>query len=263
VSFDDKGDRVTARFADHDGREHEATADVLICADGIHSRARRIFYPGEGAPAYSGIMLWRGTSRAKPFLTGASMVAVGSTQQKWVAYPITAADADGLATINWLSELPRAEMLAPEEWNRPGRLTDFHAEFTSWVYDWASPADIMARADGIFEFPMVDRDPIPRWSFGRVTLLGDAAHAMYPVGSNGSSQAILDGMCVAETLTAHADPIEALRAYEAERLPATTRTVEAHRQRQAENADTGAEMEANTRRFQKTVGFDVETVNRQ
>jgi 2-polyprenyl-6-methoxyphenol hydroxylase-like FAD-dependent oxidoreductase len=263
TEIEDKGDRIVARFADHAGKTHEATADVLIAADGIHSRARRIFYPDEGAPAYSGIMMWRGTSRAKPFLTGASMVAVGHSLQKWIAYPITHPGVDGLCTINWLSELPRTEMLAPEEWNRPGKLADFHGEFTSWSYDWANPAEIMANADGIFEFPMVDRDPVPRWTFGRATLLGDAAHAMYPVGSNGSSQAILDAACIAETLAAHpSDPQQALRAYEARRLPATTKTVQAHRERQSETASDVAEMEANTEKFRKAVGFDVETVNK-
>jgi 2-polyprenyl-6-methoxyphenol hydroxylase-like FAD-dependent oxidoreductase len=190
------------------------------------------------------------------------MVAVGHAQQKWVAYPITYPGADGLVTINWLAELPRPEMLRPEEWNRPGSLDDFYPEFTGWSFDWCDAAAVMRDNHGVYEFPMVDRDPIPRWSFGRATLLGDAAHPMYPVGSNGSSQAILDAMAVAAALAAHADPVEALAAYEAERLPATARTVEAHRVRQAEMSTDRAALEDSTRRFQKIVGFDVETVNR-
>ena len=264
-SFEERGGKVVARFADHTGGQYRANGDILIAADGIHSRARRIFYPNQGDPAYSGIMMWRATSRAKPFLTGASMVAVGTKEQKWIAYPISQPDADGLCTINWLSELPRPEMIRPEEWNRPGSLDDFYPEFANWRWDWCDAAAIMRNAEAVYEFPMVDRDPIPQWSFGRVTLLGDAAHPMYPVGSNGSSQAILDASCIVEQLVGHreADAEQALKAYEAERLPATTKTVEAHRERQTEKEpQSAAELEASTARFQKAVGFDVETVNR-
>ena len=223
---------------------------------------REIFYPNQGAPSYSGIFLWRGISRARPFLTGASMVAVGRREQKFIAYPITYPDAQGMVTINWLAELPRAEMLQPEDWNRKGDLADFYPQFENWKWNWLDAASLMRHADGIYEFPMVDRDPIPKWSFGRATLLGDAAHAMYPVGSNGSSQAILDGAAIAEALAATKDPIAGLAAYEAERLPATTKTVQAHRERAVENATDRDQIEANTRKFQETVGFDVETVNR-
>jgi 2-polyprenyl-6-methoxyphenol hydroxylase-like FAD-dependent oxidoreductase len=263
TGFEERGGKVVARFVDRDGASYRPNGDVLIAADGIHSRARRIFYPNQGDPAYSGIMMWRATSRAKPFLTGSSMVAVGTKEQKWVAYPISQPDGDGLCTINWLAELPRPEMIRPEEWNRPGKLEDFYLEFADWAWDWCDAAAIMRAADAVYEFPMVDRDPIPQWTFGRVTLLGDAAHPMYPVGSNGSSQAILDASCIADMLVTHADPEAALKAYEAERLPATTKTVEAHRERQQETEPQSAEeLVASTERFQKTVGFDVATVNR-
>jgi len=263
TDFEEKDGKVTARFVDFSGNTHTASGDVLIAADGIHSRMREIFYPNQGAPSYSGIFLWRGISRARPFLTGASMVAVGRREQKFIAYPITYPDAQGMVTINWLAELPRAEMLQPEDWNRKGDLADFYPQFENWKWNWLDAASLMRHADGIYEFPMVDRDPIPKWSFGRATLLGDAAHAMYPVGSNGSSQAILDGAAIAEALAATKDPIAGLAAYEAERLPATTKTVQAHRERAVENATDRDQIEANTRKFQETVGFDVESVNRQ
>ena len=263
VGFEARGDEVLVQFADHTGAAlAPETADILIAADGIHSRARRILYPDEGQPAYSGIMMWRGVSRAKPFLTGSSMIAVGDAAQKFVSYPVTAPDADGRALINWICELPRPDMLAPEDWNRPGRIEDFYPSFTGWAFDWCDVPAIVRDAEGVFEFPMVDRDPLPRWSFGRVTLLGDAAHPMYPVGSNGASQAILDASALADALAAHADPVEALRAYETARLAATARTVQAHRERQFEQPATGSELEASNERFKKIVGFDVETVNR-
>jgi 2-polyprenyl-6-methoxyphenol hydroxylase-like FAD-dependent oxidoreductase len=263
VGFEARDDEVRVHFADPAGAAlAPETADILVAADGIHSRARRILYPDEGQPAYSGIMMWRGVSRAKPFLTGSSMIAVGDAAQKFVSYPVTAPDADGRALINWICELPRPDMLAPEDWNRPGRIEDFYPAFTGWAFDWCDVPAIVRAADGVFEFPMVDRDPLLRWSFGRVTLLGDAAHPMYPVGSNGASQAILDASALAEALVAHANPVEALKAYETARLAATARTVHAHRERQWEQPATGRDLEAANERFKKTVGFDVETVNR-
>lgn len=280
TGFTDEQNGVTARFTDHMGAETVARGDVLIACDGIHSRAREILYPDQGSPAYSGVMLWRGISRAKSFMTDASMVAIGHNTQKFIAYPITHPDADGEVTINWLAELPRAEMLRSEDWNRPGHLDDFYPQFESWAYDWLSPADIIRNAEGIFEFPMVDRDPVDRWSFGRVTLLGDAAHPMYPVGSNGSSQAILDASALARALATHSNPVDALKAYEEERLETTTKIVLAHRERAFKNAMETVEERAPegfnkledviapeeiakaAEEFKKIAGFDQATVNR-
>ena len=259
VDFEEGRQGRRSRFEDRDGKTHTATGDVLIAADGIHSRARRIFYPDEGAPVYSGITFWRGVSRVRPFLTGATFLVVGDREQKFLAYPLEAPGADGKCLTNWICELARPEMLAPEDWSRGGRLEDFAFEFEAWRYGGLDAGEVIRSAEAIFEFPMADRNPVPRWSYGRATLLGDAAHPMYPVGSNGASQAVLDAVALAEKLSAISDPAEA--TYATERLPATARTVQAHRARAQETTTDAAEIEKR-QNFRKTVGFDVETVNR-
>jgi 5-methylphenazine-1-carboxylate 1-monooxygenase len=211
------------------GEPAQVPGDVLVAADGIHSKIRAQFYPDEGAPAYSGRVLWRGVSPAPPFLTGASMIMAGHQNQKFVAYPIAPVQADGRQTINWIAELPVPQMLQREDWNRPGALAAFLPAFESWAFDWLDVPGLIRSAGAVFEFPMVDRDPLPRWSHGRATLLGDAAHPMYPVGSNGASQAILDADVLARALAGASSPEAALAAYEAQRLPATAAIVRANR----------------------------------
>jgi 2-polyprenyl-6-methoxyphenol hydroxylase-like FAD-dependent oxidoreductase len=223
--------RIDFQLTDSSGGAHTESADLLICADGIHSAARASLYPGEGRPIYSGRTLWRATTYAKPFLSGASMIMAGHQDQKFVCYPIEPARADGLQRINWIAELAIPEFRRREDWNREGQREDFLPRFTAWRFDWLDvPALITGADSAIYEYPMVDRDPLPRWSHGRMTLLGDAAHPMYPIGSNGASQAILDVDALARALRANADPVEALAAYEAERLPATAAIVRANRQ---------------------------------
>jgi 2-polyprenyl-6-methoxyphenol hydroxylase-like FAD-dependent oxidoreductase len=224
------GDRVDLQFTDMSGGAHAASAEVLICADGIHSAARASLYPGEGRPIYSGRTLWRATSLAKPYLTGATMIMAGHQDQKFVCYPIEPVRPDGLQRINWIAELRIEEFRRREDWNREGRLEDFYPRFKSWTFDWLDIPGLITSAETIYEYPMVDRDPLPRWSHGRMTLLGDAAHAMYPIGSNGASQAILDVDALARPLRENADPIAALAAYEQARLPATAAIVRANRQ---------------------------------
>lgn len=221
--------RIVARFVDHEGVTREVSADLLICADGIHSAARAGLYPDEGPPVYGGRILWRATSMAAPFLTGATMIMAGHQDQKFVAYPITPPGPDGRQRINWIAELSVAKNLRREDWNRPGDPADFLPKFEGWRFDWLDVPGLIRSAEVIYEFPLVDRDPLPRWSHGRMTLLGDAAHPMYPIGSNGASQAILDARALVRALAAHADPVEALAAYEAERLPATAAIVAANR----------------------------------
>jgi 2-polyprenyl-6-methoxyphenol hydroxylase-like FAD-dependent oxidoreductase len=217
-------------FAEAQGKGTvEVPGDLLIAADGIHSRIRAQFFPDEGPPAYSGRMLWRGLSHAKPFLTGASMIMAGHQNQKFVAYPIAPPRADGLQPINWIAELAAPGMPRREDWNRPGALDAFLPAFENWTFDWLSVPGLIRAADAVFEFPMVDRDPLPGWTHGRITLLGDAAHPMYPVGSNGASQAILDADALAQALATESTSEAALRAYEAGRLPATAAIVRANR----------------------------------
>ncbi|WP_437999752.1 flavin-dependent oxidoreductase [Sorangium sp. So ce185] len=229
MDHEEGGGRIVARFLDRAGAAWEVPADLLICADGIHSAARARLYPDEGPPIYGGHILWRGTSLAAPFLTGASMVIAGHRDQKFVIYPISPPGPDGRQRINWAADLAVAKNLRREDWNRPGDPAEFLPRFESWRFDWLDVPGLVRDAEAIYEFPLVDRDPVPRWSHGRMTLLGDAAHPMYPNGSNGASQAILDARALVRALAAHADPVEALAAYEAERLPATAAIVAANR----------------------------------
>ncbi|MSP77587.1 MAG: flavin-dependent oxidoreductase [Rhodospirillaceae bacterium] len=227
--------KVSAQFVDRDGIPVEnAEADILIGADGIHSAVRAQFYPDEGPPKWQGILMWRGVTVGKPFLDGATMVQAGHHTQKFVCYPVSRAHADrGEALINWICDLHMGDGALPsrEDWNKPGKLADFLPRFADWKFDWLDVPEVIRRAHTILEFPMVDRDPLPRWSHGRITLLGDAAHPMYPIGSNGASQAIIDGEAITQELVATADPEVALKRYEERRLPPMARIVDSNRRK--------------------------------
>ena len=225
VEQDDRG--VTATFSNGPGGTHRATARgrVAIACDGINSAVRKQFYPDEGEPRYSGVNMWRGVTRWKPMLSGASMVRAGwLSHGKMVIYPIRAAGHDGMQLINWVAEIETPNY-RKRDWNRAGTLSDFIGAFADWHFDWLDVPAFIRAADQVLEFPMVDQDPLPRWSFGRVTLLGDAAHPMVPRGSNGAGQAILDARALTSALLQHPDPGAALAAYQSQRLEATTRVV--------------------------------------
>lgn len=242
-SFTERGDQVEATFVKRiDGRATgESVAveagDALVGADGIHSRVRRHFYPDEHAPKFSGKVLWRGVTEGEPYLTGRSMFMAGYANRKFVAYPICIETAArGRSLINWVADVYLGEEYAgtPRDWNRQVSKSVVLPAFESWRFD--SPdfkLDIPALIEGasaIYEFPMIDRDPVQRWSFGRVTLLGDAAHPMYPIGSNGASQAILDAPALVEALTMEPDVVSALQRYEQARLQPTARIVLSNRE---------------------------------
>lgn len=211
---------VTVNFADGSSMRGRA----VIACDGIHSAIRKQFYPDEGEPRYSGVNMWRGVTRWKPMLSGASMVRAGwLSHGKMVIYPIRRVDADGLQLVNWVAEIETPNY-RKRDWNRPGSLDDFLPAFSGWHFEWLDVPAFIRAADSVLEFPMVDQDPLPRWTFGRVTLLGDAAHPMVPRGSNGAGQAILDARALTAALLAH-EPAAALAAYEKQRLEATTRIV--------------------------------------
>ncbi|WP_136057316.1 flavin-dependent oxidoreductase [Microbacterium sp. K24] len=214
----------TARFATDDGEVAE-TADVIIAADGIHSALRAQRYPAEGAPPWGGLTLWRGITRIPAFLDGRTMIMAGDGEQKFVAYPLSDVDAAGDMLVNFIAER-RVGGSGDADWNRAVDPAPIAELFRGWSFDWLDVPAAIARAEEILEYPMVDRDPLPRWTFGRTTLLGDAAHAMYPNGSNGGSQAILDARTLAFQLaTAEGSPagIEAaLARYEEARRPAMT-----------------------------------------
>ena len=225
VEQDEAG--VTVRFSDGPGGAGRFTARgrVAIACDGINSAIRKQFFPDEGEPRYSGVNMWRGVTRWKPILSGASMVRAGwLSHGKMVIYPIRAAGSDGLQLVNWVAEI-ETPTYRKRDWNRAGSLEDFIGAFADWHFDWLDVPAFIRAADSVLEFPMVDQDPLPRWSFGRITLLGDAAHPMVPRGSNGAGQAILDVRVLTDALRDQADPVAALASYEKQRLEATTRVV--------------------------------------
>lgn len=205
-------------------------SDIVIGSDGIHSAVRAQLHPDQGLPHPSGLVLWRGATLAAPYLDGRTMFMAGDDSQKVVVYPISPVGPDGVQLINWVAELPMDVDMATVSWNREVDVASVAEPFQSWDFGWIHVGQLIAGAPNAYEFPMVDRTPVDRWTFGRVTLLGDAAHAMRPNGSNGSSQAILDGEAITQALDAHSDPGEALRAYEAERLEPTARLTLANRQ---------------------------------
>ncbi len=220
---------ASATFEAANASPISVSSDLLICADGIHSSARQQMYPAEGAPIYSGRLLWRGTTLAAPYLTGASMIMAGFEDQKFVCYPIEAVRPDGLQLINWIAELRRPLPEREQGWSREGDIDDFLPEFDHWQFDWLDVPGLIRGAQRIYEYPMVDREPVPSWNHGCATLLGDSAHPMYPIGSNGASQAILDSQALAAALVQGDSVPAALQIYEQQRLPSTAAIVKANR----------------------------------
>jgi len=204
-------------------------ADIAIGCDGVNSAVRRVFYPDEQV-CFTGINTWRGVTRLKPFFDGRTYVRIGSIKTaKMVIYPIIDnIDGDGRQLINWVAELT-SETQSRNDWNKPGKLEDFYHYFEKWSFDWLDVAAMIRNADAILEYPMVDKDPVGRWTFGRVTLTGDAAHPMYPRGSNGAAQALIDVRILADFLYQLKNPLEALEAYETARLGTTSEIVRANR----------------------------------
>ena len=274
---------VTAYFTNRETGENSRveTGELLIGADGINSVVRQQLYPNEGPPVYSENVLYRGTTRMKPFLNGSSMAMIGSMQQKMVVYPIDPTpDADGNYLINWVGNLKEGKSrLTARDWNREAdkaRLVDIYKE---WTFYWLDVPAMINGAKAVYEFPMSDRDPLDRWTFGRVTLLGDAAHPMYPIGSNGASQAILDADYLAECLLTSENVVDALEAYDKERVPAAAKVV---LQNRAKGPDQIMDMMeerfpqgftpdeipheelANVmEHYKKIAGFDVQTLNQK
>jgi 2-polyprenyl-6-methoxyphenol hydroxylase-like FAD-dependent oxidoreductase len=227
---------VRADFVARDAStpREEASGRLLIAADGIHSAVRRAFYPDEGPPRWNGAVMWRGVADAPAYLDGHTMIMAGHARLKFVCYPIShQASRPGLHRINYVAEIryDRTELSEREDWNKPGRFEDFLPAFADWHFDWLDVPAVISAAPETFVYPMVDRDPLPRWTHGPVTLLGDAAHPMYPIGSNGASQAILDARTLTGCLRHYRDDLErGLERYEAIRREATSAIVFANRQ---------------------------------
>lgn len=279
----ENGDSIEIELAERQtaaplGRE---TGSAFVAADGIHSKARSRLYPDEGPPVWGGIMMWRGVTRGPRFLGGRTMAMSGCKQRKFVCYPI-ADDGEG-SVINWIADLARPPdaLWQREDWNRPGQLDDFLPRFADWHFDWLDVPWVIRNAERVFEYPMVDRNPLPRWTHGRMTLLGDAAHAMYPIGSNGASQAILDARVLTRELQRQGLSESALLAYDEERRPATAKIVQANRgdgpdkvldiveQRapggfeRIEDVLSHQERAETAAAYKRLAGFDVETLNRR
>ncbi len=233
-SFSEDEGGVTAYFFDRAGA-HRFTArgDVLIGADGIHSVVREKLYPKEGVPTWNGLMLWRGAQDWPAFLTGRSMVVAGGLAAKLVIYPIAEGSRADKRLTNWAVIGRVGDGTTPlphkNDWSRPGRFEDLMPHVQRFRIPFVDGRALIEATPEFWEYPMCDREPLPRWSFGRVTLLGDAAHPMYPVGSNGASQAILDARCLADRLKDADNPVHALWLYEQTRLPYTTEIVRMNR----------------------------------
>jgi 5-methylphenazine-1-carboxylate 1-monooxygenase len=281
TGWEERGDRIAARFADRTGAQiAEVEGDVLIAADGIHSAARAALHPDEGPPIWNGAILWRGTAVAQPFLGGRTMIMAGHEYQKFVCYPLRDLP-DGRQLINFVAERKFSpdQSWRREDWNRAGKVEEYLPPFESWRFDWLDVPGLIRAAETVYEYPMVDRDPLDAWRHGRLTLLGDAAHPMYPIGSNGASQAILDARVLTRELLTGGLTTAALDAYEAERLPATARIVTANRgngpeqvmQMVEERAPNGferiddvlsaEEREGTAAAYKRLAGFDKDALN--
>jgi 2-polyprenyl-6-methoxyphenol hydroxylase-like FAD-dependent oxidoreductase len=280
TSFAPRGDQVIASFDDHTGRAAgDDAADILIGADGIHSAVRRQFYPQEGAPRFAQQTLWRAAVDVEPFLGGHTMIIAGHFHRRAVVYPMGPAGEGKFAT-NWVVQATVEDaMPGPEDWSRKVPAETFLAMIADWHFDWLDIPALVERTPEIFEFPLVDRDPVESWTFGRVTLIGDAAHPMQPIGSQAGSQAIIDARVLTQALTTVRDPLQALKQYEAIRRPAMNDITlrnrqlgpEAAMQIVEERAPNGfariedvvshAELETISRSFHAVAGLDAKTVN--
>ena len=208
---------VTAIIAHADGTTSRETGTLLIGADGIHSAVRAQMHPDQPPIHWGGAIMWRGTTQAKPIRTGSSFVGLGTHKQRMVIYPISHPDpATGLATINWIAEvtLDNTEGWKNSGWFRQVELAEFVHHFDGWTWDWLDVPALLRGADIAYENPMIDRDPVPTWRDGNVALMGDAAHAMYPTGSNGASQAIIDARVLGTCLLEHGVTGQALAAFD-------------------------------------------------
>jgi len=255
--------------------------DVLVGADGIHSvlRARRC--PGEGGPLWNGITMWRAVAPGVPFLTGSSMVMIGYFGKRAVVYPITRPDRDGRALINIVLEATTGDSrpMPRQDWDHVIDPAEIRALFSGMRFGWIDIDALIDAAPRWWQYPMVDRDPLEKWRSGLITLLGDAAHPMYPVGANGASQAILDARVLARALALAPTVDEALERYEAERRPVTAAVVLANRAAgpekcmelaevrapagfdRVEDVFAPGELQELSSRYQRTAGFDPALLN--
>jgi 5-methylphenazine-1-carboxylate 1-monooxygenase len=282
--FGQDADHVWADFVDRGSGElrSRVTADLLVGCDGIHSAVRRALFPHQGPPRWNGNTIWRAVTEGAPFLSGRTQVIAGHFARQIVVYPISRRhEAAGKALINWAAVFKNAsdQPMPTQDWEYAARPADVLAAFESFAFDFLDMPALIRGAATIYQYPMVDRDPLPTWHFGRITLLGDAAHPMYPMGSNGASQAIIDARVLARALALCPSSKAAIAAYDAERRPQTAGVVIANRhggpeqcielvEQRAPNgfADLDsvinhAELEEISTRYKRTAGFDPDVLN--
>lgn len=281
TSFAQNSDRVLATFKGDASAKHVTDdANILVGADGIHSTVRRQLYPHEGEPRFARQLLWRAAVDAEPFLGGATMIVAGHSDQRIVVYPMGRGTKAGHLLTNWVCQLAVADRYPPrEDWNRRIEKDRVLAAFERWQLPWLDMPALIRQTPDVYELPLVDRDPVQAWSFGRVTLVGDAAHPMHPTGSQAGSQAIVDARALTAALLSTTDPIEALALYDAERRPAMNEVTlrnrrlgpEAAMQLAQERAPDGfdriedvvsrQELEAVVASFSSAAGLDAARVN--
>jgi 5-methylphenazine-1-carboxylate 1-monooxygenase len=282
--FEQHAHGVSAEFIDRDSGEARSRvdADLLVGCDGIHSVVRRALFPNEGPPKWNGATMWRAVTERMPFLSGRTIAMIGAGGRQMVVYPISRRhETAGTALVNWVACFKNApdQPMPIQDWHYTARLDEVLEPFRSFVFEFLDVPDLIRGAYTIYQYPMVDRDPLPTWSFGRVTLLGDAAHPMYPVGGNGASQAIIDARVLARELILRPSIERAIVAYDAERRPLTEAVVLANRQGGPEKCldiveqraphgfvdldavITRQELEEIAQSYRRTAGFDPESLN--
>jgi 2-polyprenyl-6-methoxyphenol hydroxylase-like FAD-dependent oxidoreductase len=229
-AFSQNDNGVEIEFSNaHTHTSLKVQAQIAVACDGVNSVIRTQMHP-QDALCFAGINTWRGVTVHPPILTGKSYLRIGTVEVgKMVIYPIIDnVDGKGNQLINWVAELQKPNA-AMNDWNRPGDPAVCAEIFKDWTFDFLNVPELILKADKVFEYPMVDKNALPFWTQGRVTLMGDAAHPMYPRGSNGSAQALIDARTLADQLAQHTDPKEALKAYEVLRLAPTAKVVETNR----------------------------------
>jgi 5-methylphenazine-1-carboxylate 1-monooxygenase len=281
LGFEQNRHRVTAMFRETaSGGDTASSATILIGADGIHSSVRRALYPEEGEPCFAQQVLWRASVEAKPFLDGYTQVIAGHSQQRIIAYPMAREPRSKKLLTNWICQITVPETNFPrEDWSRRVPKEKVLASFGAWRFPWLCLPELIEQTSEIFEFPLMDRDPLPCWTFGRVTLLGDAAHPMQPIGAQAGSQAIIDGRVLTAALVSASDPVLALRSYDEARRPVMNDVVLRNRKfgpeaslqlveerapngfDRIEDVISGEDLNKITGSFSAAAGLDVETVN--
>ncbi len=274
---------VSAQFVDHASGSAvgKVQADLLVGCDGIHSVVRRTLYPDEGPPRWNGVAMWRGITRAAPFLSRRSMINIGSSKQRAVIYPIQTGDEQDRPLINWVAtrKVDDGREAPPQDWTHTAAREEVTEPFADFRFDFIDVPALMGATEVIYKYPMVDRDPLTSWDFGAVTLLGDAAHPMFPVGGNGASQAIIDGRVLARELALQPSTPGAVGAYDEQRRPVTAAVAQSNRRAGPhrcqdlveERAPEGftelseiisdQELEDIAGDYKRTAGFEIESLN--